>query len=386
MDPLLEQYEPIGRGEVPPPVDYNEYKRLLAHAKKFVSHEDIEQRLLAVSVAGAIGGSRGMYTVRMFLKDSEVAVRRRCLEVGVADGETGITLLRAILDDADEAVVLETIQWLRRAADRGSAGNLRRTMRHESAEVRTRAAEFLGHIAGPSVISAVRPLTSDPDEGVRAAATEAIERLEGNLAQDEPDIWWGVKDITGWTPPEPVPLPDPLPTDNTAELLRVLARASEDDRQSVLDALTANYSSADISRAVRKARPDEDRPLSVGAALAGRIWERRDWVVPLRRLLTDDDPWVRITVIDTLALIGTASVVPGVRQLLGVAQPEVRAASIHCLHALCGEDERERYFKVLEGDQTAPVLQALAVVRGEEVPSEADPAEAAPDSTPGVQT
>ena len=115
MDPLLEKYEAVGRREIPPPVDYNLYKRLLAHARRFEKSDDLDARLLAVDVCGAIGGHRGMYVVRDFLKDADVAVRRRCVEAAVADGETGLPVLRAALDDADEGVVLEALSWLRKA-------------------------------------------------------------------------------------------------------------------------------------------------------------------------------------------------------------------------------------------------------------------------------
>ena len=174
MDPLLEKYEAVGRREIPPPVDYNLYKRLLAHARRFEKSDDLDARLLAVDVCGAIGGHRGMYVVRDFLKDADVAVRRRCVEAAVADGETGLPVLRAALDDADEGVVLEALSWLRKAADRGSAGALRRLVRHPSATVRAAAAELVGHVAGPGMTAALRPLLTDDDEAVRTSAASMV--------------------------------------------------------------------------------------------------------------------------------------------------------------------------------------------------------------------
>jgi len=366
MDPVVAQYEAIGRKEVLPPVDYNEYKRLLAHARKFQRSEDEDARLMAVSVCGAIGGQRGMYEVRQFLRhDDSLAVRRRCVQVALEDGETGLTILRAALEDADEELVLEALGWLRRASDRGSAGALRKLVRHDSPRVRRAAAELVGHIAGPGMATALRPLQSDADEAVRQAADEAVRRLDGELPQDPPDPWWLADMETAWEAPEPVALPDPLP-DSIEDLLRALAQVADGDRQAVLTALTEGYSMSELGRAVRKTAPNGDRALNVGAALAGRLLERRDWLVALRRLLPDDDPWVRITVAETMGVIGASSVVMGVKQLLEAPQPAVRAAAIRALDKLCDARERERYLSEIAGDDAAEVVEALEQVRGED--------------------
>lgn len=362
MDPLLEQYEAIGRGDLRPPVEYNEYKRLLANARRFVDHEDEAQRLLAIDVCGAIGRDRAMYVVRQFTKDKSEAVRRHALEVAVSDGETGVTLLRAFLDDPAEEIVLEAISWLRRAADRGSAGALRRLARHSSPRVRAAAAELIGHVGGPSLSAALRPLVQDEDEAVRAAADEAVRRIAGELPQAEPDPWWGTEEADAYEAPESVALPETLPSDIPA-LLRLIGQVDEEHRQGIIDHMSANHRDNAVSSVVRKTAPNKDRPLSVGAAIAARMLDRRDLVVPLRRLLPDQDPWVRIAVADTLAVIGGPSVVMGVRQLLEAPQPEVRAASVRALASLCDEKERERYYRMIDGETADVVLEALAQVR-----------------------
>ncbi len=361
MDPILELYDDVGAGKVPPPVDYNEYKRLLAKARRQVRAEDEADRRLAIDVAAAVGRDRGMDVIKMFQDDPSPAIRRHCVDRALENGEPGLMVLRKALGDADPEIVLTALTWLQRAVDRGSASQLRRLLGSEDPRIRKAAAELVGHVAGPGMSIALRPLLEDEDEGVRQAATEASRRLAGELPQDDPDPWWLIEEDTTWTPPEPLDLPDPLP-DDVDGLLRVLGRARPDDEDVVLAALEA-HGMSQVGRSVRTCRPNEDRDRSMGAARAGRRLGRSDWVVPLRRLLPDEDPAVRIEVARTLGEIGTSSVVMGIKQLLEAPQPQVRVAAIHALHALVDARERDRYLAPLDTDADPLVAEALAAVR-----------------------
>ncbi|MDP2315353.1 MAG: HEAT repeat domain-containing protein [Pseudomonadota bacterium] len=57
--------------------------------------------------------------------------------------------------------------------------NLRPLLKHAHPSVRRDAAEAIGALAGPSMAATVRPLLTDPDAEVKAAATAALARLGG---------------------------------------------------------------------------------------------------------------------------------------------------------------------------------------------------------------
>lgn len=57
--------------------------------------------------------------------------------------------------------------------------NLRPLLRHAHPSVRRDAAEAIGVLAGPSMAATVRPLITDPDAEVKAAAIAALARLGG---------------------------------------------------------------------------------------------------------------------------------------------------------------------------------------------------------------
>ncbi|TVQ90075.1 MAG: HEAT repeat domain-containing protein [Deltaproteobacteria bacterium] len=358
MDPILEIYEDVGRGRVPAPVDYNEYKRLLAKARKATSAEDEGERLLAVDVGAAVGRDRGMGVVRLFLKDPSPAVRRHCIEKAVEGGEHGIMVLRHAIEDEDPEVVALALPWLRRALDPGCAGALRKVLRRSEPELRAQAAELIGHVAGPGLVIALRSLLDDPEPEVAEAAREAIDRLDGKLAKDEPDPWWDLEEDEHYIAVEGEDLPQEWPED-PLELIRLLGRIKADH----IDEVVAHLEPMGPSKmgfVVRKARPNGDRALNIGAARLGKAWARGDWVVPLRRLLPDDDPGVRIAVAECLAEIGGATVLTGLAQLLDAHQPEVRAAAVRALANLCGPAELSRWLKALGDEQDPDVLHAVA--------------------------
>lgn len=361
MDPILETYEDVARGKVPAPVDYNEYKRLLAKARKATHAADEVERRMAIDVAGAVGRDRGMGVVRLFLDDPSPAVRRHCVDLAVREGEHGLLVLRSAVSDDDPEIALEAVRWLRRALDPGSAGALRRILKTEHDALRAAAAELIGHIAGPGLVIALRPLLDSQNDAVRTAAEQAIERLEGHLPRDEPHPWWTEPADESYSAPTGTDLPESLPDDPEA-LLQLLGQVAPEHTTTVLDALEP-FGPSKMGFIVRACRPNGDRERNIGAARLGRAWERRDWVVPLRRLLPDDDPTVRIAVADCLAVIGSPSVLIGVRQLLQAPQSAVRAAAVRALTALCEPSELVRFTSEVHHDED-PLVKAALVDAG----------------------
>lgn len=361
MDPLLEIYEDVGRRRVPAPVDYNEYKRLLAKARKATDAPEVAERLLAVDVAGAIGRDRGMYVVRLFQEDPAVEVRQRCLDQAIQAGEPGLLILRHAAEDPDPEIAMTALSWLRRAVDPGCATSVRKLLKRPEPAIRAAAAELLGHVAGPGLVIALRPLTADPEPSVSAAADEAIARLEGRLQRATPEPWWTGETHVQVVEHDTLPLPEVWPEEPT-ELLRLLGAVGPDHIGAVIQRLE-QHGPSPMGFVIRKCRPNDDRALNLGAARLALAWRRTDWVVPIRRLLPDDDPEVRIAVAECLAVIGGPSVIMGVRQLLQAPHPAVRAAAVRSLARLCDPRERERFLHELANEDDPIVLQALNAVR-----------------------
>ena len=103
-------------------------------------------------------------------------------------------------------------------------------------------------------------------------------------------------------------------------------------------------------------RATPDRPTA-------RAMERRDWAVPVRRLLIDNDPGVRIAASDALAEIGPPAVAMNLRDLLSDQEPAVRLASLRALRAVVPLDEALRYVYPLQGEQDPDVLAELRDMR-----------------------
>lgn len=357
MDPLNALYDEIAAGSGTPPADYNLYKRMLARARGTVRHGTPEEQLAGVTVCGAIGGNRGMDVVRTFLKGPPPEVRRRAVEVAVDNGEDGLMVLREASLDPDPEVALEALRWLRRALDPGATTQCRRLLRSDDDAVRAAAIELLGCIAGQGVAVQLRRLLTDSNPAIVEAATLAIARLGGSEERPTPEPWWDEPEVVAYAPPEILPLPDELP-DDPKDLLRLLGRLSHDDQPSVLPRLE-EIGSRDLGYVVRALAPDTDRELCMGGAVATRLLELGSWVVPIRRLLQDADPSVRIAVAETLGVVGKSSVVMGLTDLLSDPLPQVRLAGVSALGKLLPAAQLRRILKPVVDDPDPEVHAAV---------------------------
>jgi HEAT repeat protein len=168
-----------------------------------------------------------------------------------------------------------------------------------------------------------------------------------------------------------------LPADHR-ELLGLIGSVSRTDRAAVL-ARVAELSDADQRAMIRMARADGPVELGVGACVVAQLLGRDDLVVPIRRLLPDRSPDVRIACAEALAVIGKPSVIMGLRDLLTDPYPSVRCAGLRALHALLPADELARYAHAIRDDPDSDVQALLTELLR---PTTAAPEPAAPDSIP----
>ena len=117
------------------------------------------------------------------------------------------------------------------------------------------------------------------------------------------------------------------------------------------------------------------------------LLERDDQVVPIRRLLPDRSPDVRIACAEALAVIGKPSVIMGLRDLLTDPYPSVRCAGLRALHVLLPADELARYARAIKDDADPAVKALLAEISGgPHAPIRADAPEPPPQQHEAEET
>ncbi|MEL6342300.1 MAG: HEAT repeat domain-containing protein [Myxococcota bacterium] len=363
MDPLNLLYDQVAAGEAQPPRDYNEYKRMIARARSAARGGDADARLAGVAVLEAINTHWAHSALREFLRDDSPTVRARLLRAAVTAGEAGLGLLRELARDTDPSLALEAVGYLGQVPDRGAASAMRRLLTHDDPRLRAAAAEVLGNIAGPGLVIALQRLVDDdPDAQVRDAAALAARRINGEQPKSDPAPWWQDpdQDTTAWTPAQPIDAPDELPRDAQA-LAQLLGQVRDTDQMRITEAFAA-CGESEMRTALRAAQPNKGRDLNVGIAVAARRLGREDWGMPIRRLLLDEDPGVRIAAADTLGAIGKVAAIIPVRDLLSDTIPAVRYAGLRALDQLVNLDELQRYTYLLKDEQDPDVLAMLYTI------------------------
>ena len=362
MDPLDVLYDQIAAGQAQPPRAYDEYKRMLARARRAARSGDLDARRAAVTVTAAIGGHWALGVLREFSQDEDAGIRRQVLEAAVAQGADGITLLRDLLTDDDTELALEALSYLQRVVDPGSASRLRRLLAHADPRMRGAAATLLGHTAGPGLLVPLqRVLDTEADPDTQGAIQGAIDRIDGKAPRAESDPWWHTEAPAPWEPPTEAVLPDTLP-DEPAALLALLGQVAPGDRDGIATALAA-LDAAALRTLVRAARVGGDPVHNIGLCVLAKAMGRRDWAVPVRRLLIDNDPGVRIAACAALADIGAPAVAMNLRDLLSDDLAAVRLAALEALRAVVPLDEALRYVYPLSEEADPIVLAELADMR-----------------------
>lgn len=362
MDPLDTLYDEIASGNAEAPRAYDQYKRMLARARRAARHGSLAERQSAVRVTTAIGGHWALSVLRELSQDTAPEVRALVLRAAVSHGADGVTLLRDLLTDAEPDIAFEALSYLQQVVDPGSASRLRRLLSHADPRMRAGAATLLGHTAGPGLlVSLRRTREGEEEEAVQRALDEAMSRIDGKLPCATPQPWWGQEETVAWVAPEPVQLPATLPAEPPA-LLALLGQVAEAD-QDILVATLQELGESGLRSLVRAARVGADPHLTIGLCVAAQKLMRKDWAVTVRRLLIDNNPGVRIAASDALAQIGAPAVAMNLRDLLSDQEPAVRLAALRALCAVVPLEEALRYTYPLEGESDLTVLAELSDMR-----------------------
>jgi len=334
MEPVAAWFGDVADGSRPVPEGL-ELKRLLRFCRGAVMEGETETRLIAIAVLGRVGGDKAVEVLQHYCRAPEPEVRRANLELAIEMGPVAMAVIRGAALDTDADIAVRALGILRQAADKVVAGDVRRQLGNQSAEVRLAAVELLGQVGGKSCLVPVRRLTSDEDERVRTAATLADQRISGTAERDEPEQWWKGQEIVELQadPDRIVPLPAELPTE-AAALLSLLGSVAEADRGTVLEALRSTDGLG--LAVVAHQAAGGDVAIGRGICHAAVGLERKDWIVPVRRRLQDPDATVRLEVARALAFLGKgkASLVMGLADLLVDDVIEVRVEGARAMAAL----------------------------------------------------
>jgi hypothetical protein len=328
---------------------------LLARAQRALRSDSVDERRTALRVAETIGGRDGFEIVGQFGRDPDLEVRREVLRACRDARETGLPALRELAADADEGIATAALDLLLAVVDKASTRRARLLLESPNPTIRSRAARLLGNVGGPAIRPDLSKLLEDPDENVRSAAAEALDRLAGKLPKATSKPWWEVAPPAAGgaaAPPasgDPAAPPSlPIPSKKHAEklgksgpvdaadLLRRLGRDGATAPPSALldDLRTAGERS--LSNALRLYRPGSDPWLARGLALAARHLPIPAWTGNVGRLLKDPDPAVRAAAAESLGAVGKGmSVLQTLTNTLADADPQVRAAAARGIGALC---------------------------------------------------
>ncbi len=103
--------------------------------------------------------------------------RAEQLFTGTPLDSAGRTRVQTMLASADAATVAQACRIARWTDWRSGAQLIRRLVPHPSAVVRKEAVVSIGALAGPSLTMTIRPLRTDPDPDVRAAAIAVLKQF-----------------------------------------------------------------------------------------------------------------------------------------------------------------------------------------------------------------
>jgi HEAT repeat protein len=339
--------------------------------------EDVATRKGALLVALALPMSHGHPILWDLVIDPVPEIRQQVFERAQTAQHDGLQLLRRAAESADHGMATIAVQHLTAALDHPSLPIMRRLLNHDIAEIRSRAATFLGWTAGPGVRPKLQSLvSSDAEASVREAAQAALDVIGDPTDRPEPVWWWEtqrpVKASKKKTTPAPKKAAEKRPAKekpaannqedppSVADIVRAAGgtEPKDDGPWTALDAAALQ----EVGRLLASTRPDDDPTLCVGLARCVARYARPHWTVHLRPLLSAGDPALRAHAVAGLAAVAGPSQVPWFRPLLGDDQPDVRLAAIEAFATLCERLERSDllggYLTPLTHDSDGAVQQA----------------------------
>ncbi len=371
-------YQEIASQEASEPAPLSYARHLQRIALHRAQSTEKKERLGALRVAIALPTSHGMPMIRELLLDAESSIREHAYAHAVALEEEGIPLLRRVTEGDDLALATDALKRLVKADDRGSVALMRRLLDSVSADIRAGAASLLGVSAGPAVVPQLTQLaTHDPDEGVREAASQALEIITGEKpGSSEPksdtssgDAEGAVAPVADLPEPDPktghLPLPSPMPGEPEL-LLTLLGGCAPGDREQVLNALSEHLEA--VGEAMARFSDQGSPLLGAGLGVAAAHFARPAWAQSLRRLLQDARAQVKSEAARAMGAVGGLGQIPQIQGLLADANADVRLAAVEGLNALCARFERldlaRGRIEALAEDADARVKAAVAAILG----------------------
>lgn len=203
-------YRQIIAGTAPDPIPTRHNRYLMWLARQKAGAEDENARVDAMRVIAAIGGPRSLQGAMDFVRDPSPAIRATVFDLAKGQNEAGIYLIRMFAEDSAPDLARSAMVLLDLVVDRNSIHTARRLLEHTDAEIRRLAVELIGNSAGRSFRPQLEPLLNDPVPEVKAAATVALSRIDGEEPRRTGGDWWSGGPVA--VPrPTPVPTPPPAP-------------------------------------------------------------------------------------------------------------------------------------------------------------------------------
>jgi HEAT repeat protein len=375
--------------EIPPEL----VGQLSDKARRTTISPDAEARLAATRVALALPPAHGVSVAMALVRDPDVRIRRRSVNIALKAQAEGLPVLRRLTADPDEGLAMAVLDLLIAAVDAASAGMARELLRDPRGSIRARGAALAGAAGGPGLLVDLRKVAGDPDPGVRNAVDEAIAMLTGKTDRPPAGRWWERDPLTDESsqaaPPPPfvpptapaapaAPAPEPaaapapapptdpaaLPTDATGLVAR-LGQVAPGEREPIVEALRA-LPAADLQNLVQRWRPGGDPNVGRGLALAAAALDKQAWAQRLQPMLADTQAPVRAAAVEAIGKMGGLSTIPWVTAVLKDPDPAVVIAAATAVGALCARFQRG-----------AMARQWLASLTADARPGVADAAKAA---------
>ncbi len=372
-------------------------------ARRNTISPDVDVRLGSARVALALPAAHGISIAMALVRDPDVRVRRRAVNVALKAQADGLPVLRRLTADPDEALATAVLDLLVAAVDAPAAGMARELLRDPRGGIRARAAALAGAAGGPGLLIDLRKVAGDPDPAVRSTVDVAIARLTGTAERPLPGRWWERDPIPdagppvapppAFVPPAPPaaapaevaappsapvaapaaprePPPDGLTTfaavpanlgSDVTGLIALLGQVAPADRQPVLAAISP-LPPADLQNLVQRWRSGGDPSVGRGLAIAIAGLDRQIWVTRIQPMLSDPQAPVRVAAAEAIGKMGGLSTIPWVTALLRDPEPAVVIGAAGAVGALCGRFQRgpmaKQWLGSLTGDPRPGVADA----------------------------